>query len=46
MKKILVKIRKSTFIKLLMSLLVPGGVVLWALYEFKEYKRKKERTLP
>ena len=46
MKKTLVKIRRSTFAKLMISLVIPGGLIFWVIYEFSERERKKRRSLP
>ena len=44
MKKTLEKLRQSPIAKLIIAAIVPGGFIIWGLYELSKSKRDKNST--
>lgn len=44
MKKTLEKLGQSPIVKLVIAAIVPGGFIIWGLYELSKSKRDKNST--
>jgi hypothetical protein len=42
MKKAIEKLSKSTVAKFLAAAIVPGGFIVWGLYEYSKFRRTKK----
>ena len=42
MKEMLKKFSESTIAKLIVAAIVPGGFIVWGLYEFKKFKKSNK----
>lgn len=42
MKKTLEKLGQSTIAKLVVAAIVPGGFIVWGLYELSKFRHKKD----
>lgn len=43
MKKTLVRLRRSTLAKFALALIIPGGIILWAFYEYKRWLHETQK---
>lgn len=42
MKIALKKIDKETIAKFVASMIIPGGFIIWGIYEYTEYQKKRK----